>query len=68
MAEWTERSFMSCGMILKTRSDVVENKCSKCGRWALNWYGRSKYDFCPNCGERMTNASNTIEDFERGNY
>lgn len=65
MAEWTERSFMSCGNILRHRFDVVEIKCSKCHRWALNWYGRRKYDFCPNCGERITNASNTIADYER---
>ena len=65
MAQWTDRSFMSCGKILKYRYDVVELKCSKCNRWALSWFGSDKYDFCPNCGKRMKNASNTIKDYER---
>lgn len=67
MAQWTERSFVSCGKVLRWRADVVENKCSKCNRWALNWFGRDKYDYCPNCGKRMENASNTIKDYKRGN-
>ena len=67
MAQWTERSFMSCGKILRYRCNVVEHKCSKCNRWALTWFGTNKYEYCPNCGERMENVSNTIKDYERGN-
>ena len=65
MARWIERSFMSCGKILKLRADVVEYKCSSCHRWAVIWFGTCKYEFCPNCGEPIENTGRTIEDFER---
>ena len=65
MARWIERSFMSCGKILKYRADVVEHKCSNCYRWSVNWFGTCKYEFCPNCGEPIENTGRTIEDFER---
>ena len=67
MARWTERSFVSCGKVLRWKADVVENKCSKCNCWALNWFGRDKYDYCPNCGERMENVGLTLKDCKRGN-
>ena len=67
MAQWTERSFVSCGKLLRWRSDVVENKCSKCNRWALNWFGRGKYEYCPNCGKKMANAGLELKDCKRGN-
>ena len=66
MAEWTERSFISCGKILRWRADVVEYKCGKCKRWSQKWYGTDKYEYCPNCGKKMSNVSNTIKDYERG--
>ena len=66
MPKWTERSFMSCGRMLKWKCDVVEYKCSNCNRWAQTWYGTDKYEYCPNCGKKMSNVSNTIKDYERG--
>lgn len=66
MAQWTDRSFMSCGKILKHRFDVVELKCSKCKRWALSWFGTDKYEYCPNCGKKMVNAGLELKDCKRG--
>ena len=64
-AKWCDRSYMSCGNILRTRSDVVEYKCLHCGRWTQWWYGTCKNEYCSHCGYKMTNDSNTIKDFER---
>ena len=65
MAEWTNRTFESCGNILRWRADVVEYKCSNCGCYTMWWFGQDKAKYCSHCGEKMTNSENYLSDFER---
>lgn len=53
MAKWQDRKYVSCGWILKTKSDVVEYQCSKCKHWAVKWEGIWDYEKCPHCGADM---------------
>lgn len=54
MAKWQERQHVSCGWMLKTRSNVVEYQCSKCKFWAVKWEGTWDYEKCPHCGALMS--------------
>lgn len=64
MTKWQDRKCVSCGWMLKTRSDVVEYQCSKCKRWAVKWEGTMDYEKCPHCGANMREgeASDTNSD------
>ena len=66
-AEWCNRSYASCGTILRWKADVVEYQCSKCKRWSQWWFGTCKNEYCSHCGAKMTNDFNTIDDYKRGN-
>lgn len=53
MAKWQERQHVSCGWVLKTRSNLVEYQCSKCKLWAVKWEDTLDYEKCPHCGADM---------------
>ena len=64
-AEWDKRSVMTCGNLLRTHSDVVEYRCSKCRRWSAHYLGQIKGDYCSHCGAKMINTDNTMDDYMR---
>ena len=51
--EWEESHIFSCGKILLTRMDVIEHKCSHCGRWSIKWFRTIPDNFCSHCGADM---------------
>lgn len=53
MAKWQKRQRVSCGWVLKTRSNLVEYQCSICKLWAVKWADTLDYDRCPHCGATM---------------
>ena len=53
MSKWIKKPTVSCGTILRLRSNVVECQCPNCKRWCLKWEDTVDYDFCPWCVANM---------------
>lgn len=51
--EWEKCVFISCGKLLKWKSNVIEQRCSKCGRWSLRWEESIQNEYCSHCGVKM---------------
>lgn len=55
--KWKESHLISCGKILGLGLDVIENRCSVCGKLSIYWSGTIPNKFCPNCGAKILSDS-----------
>ena len=56
--EWIDKHITSCGKILQWRANVLEQKCSVCGRYSLKWVETIPSNYCQNCGADMRGDKN----------
>ena len=55
---WRETTRISCGVLLRRRTDVAEHQCPKCDHWSIRWAESVESKFCPHCGARIISGKN----------
>lgn len=51
--QWEETKIISCGKILRNRTDIIEQRCPKCRCYSIRWMHTIESKFCPHCGEKV---------------
>lgn len=51
--QWEEEKIISCGKLLRHRTDIIEARCPKCRCYSIRLMYTNESKFCPHCGERI---------------